>query len=127
MPKAHTMMQRCVQYADYLQCKFPVRHDVLILWTKRVMVDETGAKLSAIVTLTDNKCYQILMSKPNIHTIADAAETIRHEWPHMMRPEGLRVIAHDDTFAILYFMLYRDYYEEGGFKESEQFHWKETE
>ena len=125
VPKAHTRMQRCAQYADYLQCKFPVRHDVLILWTKRVMVDETGAQLSAIVTLNDLKQYQILMSLPGNRTIADAVETIRHEWPHMMRPGGLRVVAHDDIYAVLYWMLYRDYYEEGGIKESEGFHWKE--
>lgn len=125
MPKARNMMQRVQQVADYLQCKYPVRRNVIILWTDEKLKDETGADLSAMAYLAEEGFYQIVFSRPNNRTKGEAVETLLHEWAHLLRIGGLRDISHDNEFACLYFMLYRDYYEMGGLEESRNFHWRE--
>lgn len=126
-----TRAQRVTAVANWLRVHYPTAYPVDVRWVPKLAHDPIDKhQLSAheadmgIYAICDRqgRRFKILLSKRRCRTVADATETLIHEWAHAVtwglegqnrhRPSG-----HDDQYWLVYGGMYRHYYEGTGWSE----------
>lgn len=121
MARARTREARVRQVEAWLREHYPPPQTTRVIWVDRIANDEDeGLRREEYERGDHGVCYRyesgecrILLSRRTL-TISSAVETLLHEWAHALfkRP------GHHDAFWRRYGMIYRHFFEAGGWEDS---------
>ena len=126
-----TRAQRVNAVASWLRVHYPTAYPVDVRWVPKLASDTSEKhQLSAheqdmgIYAMCDRvgHRFKILLSKRRCRTLAEATETLLHEWAHAVtwgleRQNRHRPSCHDNAYWLVFGQMYRHYYEGTGWSE----------
>ena len=130
---ARSNRDRVLQIARWLAVEFPTPFPVTVKITKKIAASRSAPVLDRQIgdsgeTCQDGRRIFIRVAvRPSIPR-GESNHTILHEWAHAatirhanIEMERVSCGGHDDEWALMYGRIYRRFYDEDGWKDSEDF------
>ena len=128
---AKTRKNLCASLQRWLEEHYPTAYPVEVKWVAKIPVEKEDEESYTArerergyygYCVRDGKKYVIKLSLRRCRTLAEATETLMHEWAHALT-WGLeaqnkhRKSDHDDPYWLEYGRIYRHYVEGDGYDE----------